>query len=64
CHGAIHPMPSRFLLADSYHVSRYNTSTRRLTQEMFETAVGALLDRLGVASTPLHHGYPLFSPPL
>jgi uracil-DNA glycosylase len=27
------------VLADSYHVSRYNTSTRRLTPEMFVDVV-------------------------
>lgn len=45
-HGAIHALPDGLLLADSYHVSRYNTSTRRLTPEMFEAAVEALLARL------------------
>jgi uracil-DNA glycosylase family 4 len=46
-HGAVHSLPDGLLLADSYHVSRYNTSTRRLTTEMFETAVQALLARIG-----------------
>ncbi len=46
-HGAINTLPDGLLLADSYHVSRYNTSTRRLTTEMFEAAVEALLARLG-----------------
>ena len=45
-HGAIHELPDGLLLADSYHVSRYNTSTKRLTTEMFETVVLALLQRL------------------
>jgi uracil-DNA glycosylase family 4 len=45
-HGAVHTLPDGLWLADSYHVSRYNTSTRRLTPEMFETAVAALLARL------------------
>lgn len=45
-HGAIHALPDGLLLADSYHVSRYNTSTGRLTPEMFEAAVLALLRRL------------------
>ena len=45
-HGAIHALPDGLMLADSYHVSRYNTSTRRLTPEMFERAVAALLERL------------------
>jgi uracil-DNA glycosylase family 4 len=51
-HGAVHALPDGLWLADSYHVSRYNTSTRRLTPEMFEAAVGALLARLeGRAAT-------------
>jgi uracil-DNA glycosylase family 4 len=36
-HGAEHPISGRnFSLFDSYHCSRYNTNTRRLTEEMFE----------------------------
>lgn len=46
-HGAIHALPNGLLLANSYHVSRYNTSTRRLTVGMFESAVEALLRRIG-----------------
>jgi uracil-DNA glycosylase family 4 len=38
-HGAVYRLPSGLMLADSYHVSRYNTSTRRLTTEMFESVV-------------------------
>jgi uracil-DNA glycosylase family 4 len=38
-HGAVYKLPSGLVLADSYHVSRYNTSTRRLTTEMFEAVV-------------------------
>lgn len=45
-HGAVHALPDGLLLADSYHVSRYNTSTRRLTTEMFEAVVQALGERL------------------
>jgi len=47
-HGAMHELPDGLLLADSYHVSRYNTSTRRLTPEMFENVVAALRERLAV----------------
>jgi len=39
-------LPDGLLLADSYHVSRYNTNTGLLTQEMFEATVRTLLERL------------------
>ncbi len=45
-HGALHTLPGGLLLADSYHVSRYNTQTRRLTEPMFHDAVSALLGLL------------------
>ncbi len=45
-HGVVHPLSGGRVLADSYHVSRYNTSTGRLTAEMFRAVVGALADRL------------------
>lgn len=45
-HGAMHELPDGLVLADSYHVSRYNTSTGRLTPEMFEHVVSELVRRL------------------
>ena len=35
-HGAKHPLPGDIMLTDSYHCSRYNLNTGRLTAEMFE----------------------------
>ena len=35
-HGAVFELPNGILLADSYHCSRYNTNTGRLTTKMFE----------------------------
>jgi uracil-DNA glycosylase family 4 len=41
-HGAQHELPGGLLLANSYHCSRYNTNTGRLTTEMFEAVFRAL----------------------
>jgi uracil-DNA glycosylase family 4 len=38
-HGAETPLPDGRTLVSSYHCSRYNTQTRRLTTEMFETVM-------------------------
>jgi uracil-DNA glycosylase family 4 len=38
-HGAEHPLPGGRLLLDSYHCSRYNTQTGRLTEEMFRSVM-------------------------
>jgi uracil-DNA glycosylase family 4 len=38
-HGAVHALDGRRRLYDSYHCSRYNTNTRRLTTEMFEAVL-------------------------
>ncbi len=35
-HGAQHSLRNNFTLLDSYHCSRYNTQTKRLTPEMFQ----------------------------
>ena len=49
-HGALHELPDGLILADSYHVSRYNTNTGRLTTEMFEAVMFALGTRLAATA--------------
>jgi len=46
-HGAVHALPGGLHLADSYHVSRLNTNTGRLTTEMFQAVVQDVLTHLG-----------------
>jgi uracil-DNA glycosylase family 4 len=45
-HGRLHDLPNGLVLVDSYHCSRYNTNTGRLTTAMFHdvfrTATGIL----------------------
>jgi len=41
-HGALHRLPGGPVLADSYHCSRYNTNTGRLTAAMFESVFAAV----------------------
>jgi len=41
-HGAQHMLPNGLRLYDSYHCSRYNTQTRRLTADMFHEVFAAL----------------------
>ncbi|MDO9367451.1 MAG: uracil-DNA glycosylase [Sphingopyxis sp.] len=42
-HGAIHALPDGRFLVDSYHCSRYNTNTGRLTPGMFADVFRAAL---------------------
>jgi uracil-DNA glycosylase family 4 len=49
-HGAEHALGLRRVLIDSYHCSRYNTQTRRLTSQMFETVVGRAKALAGAGS--------------
>lgn len=41
-HGAQHMLPQGLVLIDSYHCSRYNTQTKRLSLSMFETVFSSI----------------------
>jgi len=45
-HAAHYRLPSGLALYDSYHCSRYNTQTRRLTTEMFEAVFASIRNYL------------------
>jgi uracil-DNA glycosylase family 4 len=45
-HGACHELPGGRTLFDSYHCSRYNTNTGRLTPAMFDAVVAAIVRRI------------------
>jgi uracil-DNA glycosylase len=45
-HGARYPLARDLMLFDSYHCSRYNTQTRRLTPDMFRDIVAAVAEYL------------------
>ena len=48
-HGREHRLEGPQVLLDSYHCSRYNTATRRLTPEMFEQVVARACARARLA---------------
>ncbi|MFO1465159.1 MAG: uracil-DNA glycosylase [Steroidobacteraceae bacterium] len=43
-HAAEHALPEGRTLLDSYHCSRYNTQTRRLTSAMFDQVIGRAVE--------------------
>jgi len=45
-HGARHDLARGLVLFDSYHCSRYNTQTKRLTPEMFRSVFDAIREYL------------------
>jgi uracil-DNA glycosylase family 4 len=45
-HGAVHRLTDKLTLADSFHCSRYNTNTGKLTPEMFEAVFQAVKAKL------------------
>jgi uracil-DNA glycosylase len=46
-HHAVHELPGGLRLFDSYHCSRYNTQTKRLTEAMFDAVVRDIAQYLG-----------------
>jgi uracil-DNA glycosylase family 4 len=50
-HGAMHALPNGLTLFDSYHCSRYNTQTKRLTTTMFEEVIGNIAQHLNHLET-------------
>jgi uracil-DNA glycosylase len=51
-HAREHALPEGRWLVDSYHCSRYNTATRRLTPQMFRQAVARACVRAGLPVPP------------
>jgi uracil-DNA glycosylase family 4 len=49
-HGREHALDATRWLIDSYHCSRYNTATRRLTAQMFEAVVARACERAALPS--------------
>jgi uracil-DNA glycosylase len=54
-HGREHRLDATTCLIDSYHCSRYNTATRRLTAAMFRAVVARACER---AELPVPAGWP------
>jgi uracil-DNA glycosylase family 4 len=48
-HGAAHILPGNIHFYDSYHCSRYNTQTKRLTTPMFHAVFNSIKEYLGSA---------------
>jgi uracil-DNA glycosylase family 4 len=47
-HAARHELPNGQLLYDSYHCSRYNTQTKRLTEAMFHDVFASIKQELAI----------------
>ncbi|MBI5750877.1 MAG: uracil-DNA glycosylase [Hydrogenophilales bacterium] len=50
-HAAEHHLPNGLVLFDSYHCSRYNTQTRRLTPAMFQAVFERIRDKIESENT-------------
>jgi uracil-DNA glycosylase len=53
-HGRVHELPAGLILADSYHCSRLNTNTGKLTAAMFESVFAGLIPWLGAPKRQSH----------
>ncbi len=51
-HGREHALDAARWLIDSYHCSRYNTATRRLTAAMFQAVVARACERAALPGRP------------
>ena len=51
-HGARHELGGDLVLFDSYHCSRYNTNTGRLTPEMFQEVFRRVRAEIGIDPSP------------
>lgn len=49
-HGAVHALAAGSVLVDSYHCSRYNTNTRRLTPAMFREVFATVAAHLAAGA--------------
>ncbi len=45
-HGEMHELPGGLTMIDSYHCSRYNTQTKRLTKPMFQAVFASARSKL------------------
>ena len=52
-HGACHRLPDGRILASSFHTSRYNVNTGRLTEAMFDAVVARLAEAVGPGKAAL-----------
>ena len=53
-HGRIDALPNGLLLAGSYHCSRLNTNTGKLTAAMFEQVFAAVVERIELPSRSVY----------
>jgi uracil-DNA glycosylase len=62
-HGRLHALPCGLTLADSYHCSRLNTNTGKLSPAMFEAVFAMLSGRLDAARGDKTRQGPDYIPP-